>query len=71
MQLIRYANRKLYDKALHRYVNLTQVKSTILEGKDVIVTDLQGNIVTQAILNSLASTLDLRIDQIRELSKQA
>ena len=53
-QLIKYKNRKIYDKDLQRYVNLTEVADLITNGAKVVVkSHTSGKNVTNEVLSMI------------------
>ena len=49
----KYSNRRLYDTASSRYVNLLEIARMIREGSDVEVIDTRGKDVTRTILTQI------------------
>lgn len=49
----KYGNRRLYDTAASRYVNLADIARTIREGVEVEVVDARGKDVTRVILTQI------------------
>jgi len=53
-QLIRYKNRKIYDKVSSKYVSFVEIAEVIRDGEDVTILDFQTKLdVTSEILTSL------------------
>ena len=53
-QLIRYKNRKIYDKVASKYVSFVEIADVIRDGEDVAILDFQTKLdVTSEILTSL------------------
>ena len=50
----RYANRRLYDTAASRYVNLDDIAALVREGKDVKVVDAKSGLdITRVTLTQI------------------
>jgi hypothetical protein len=43
----KYKNRKLYDIAESRYINVSEVLSLVMSGENVVVTDFDGSDLTK------------------------
>lgn len=71
MELVKYKNRKLYDRNLARYATLTQVVEAVRQGKTVKVTDkvtgadVTCEVLSQVVLNKLSLTETTLVNLIR------
>ena len=56
----KYSNRRLYDTAEKKYVNLTEVRQLVVDGVEFTVTDVKsGDDITRQILLQVIAELEL------------
>jgi polyhydroxyalkanoate synthesis regulator protein len=70
LEIVRYRNRKLYNKNESKYLTLVSLRNKIKEGAEVKVTDYKtGTDITAKTLAAAVSTLNLNVAQLQKLIK--
>ena len=64
-KLVRYNNRKLYDRSQSCYVTLTDIKQWIKDGDDVEIYSPDGKNWTREVLGQLLAALAPLMDEER------
>lgn len=69
VQIVRYKNRKLYSRTHSAYVNLSDIRDIIREGKEVQVTDNESfaDITSHTLSQVLTATTNVPVSRLREL----
>lgn len=65
----RYANRKLYNNSTSRYIKLKELAEMIYNGKHFNVYDDDGNDITQSVVRSILTKLDISLTDMINIIK--
>lgn len=70
LQIVRYGNRKLYNKNESKYLTLTALRDKIKAGGEIKVTDHKtGADITPKVLASVITTLNLDTQKLSKIIK--
>lgn len=72
--IVRYKNRKLYNKQTSSYINIGQILDMAIEGQDVVVLDAQtsANLTADTILGAMTDRLKgkVSIEDVMEIIEE-